>query len=121
MGLLVAYGAANAVFGLSVYLLVASVHPLPLSRVADVCLATSVTGLVAMLAVFAPAGAGVREAGFYGTLRLFVPDPIAIVVALLSRVWSTAVELILVAAILLVTRAPRLSQIRREAAEIEEL
>jgi uncharacterized membrane protein YbhN (UPF0104 family) len=101
LGLLVLYMVQYAVLGLAFFFLADALHPLPLARAPDLVIVAATGGLVSMLALFAPAGLGVREGVFYLALRGIVPDGVAVVLALLTRVWTTAAEVVLVGIALL--------------------
>jgi uncharacterized membrane protein YbhN (UPF0104 family) len=58
--------------------------------------------LAGWVAVFVPGGLGVREGVYALLLAEVVPGPVAAAVAILSRLWLTAVELLV--AILLALR-----------------
>jgi len=62
----------------------------------------ALSGVVGILVVFAPAGLGAREGTIAGTLAPVIGVHHAAVVALFSRVWLTAVDLMLVGGALLV-------------------
>jgi hypothetical protein len=59
----------------------------------------SASYLSGYLAIFAPAGVGVREGVMGVLLARSIPEPAAIVVSVASRVWFTATELIVLMAI----------------------
>jgi hypothetical protein len=58
------------------------------------------------LAIFAPAGAGVREGVMGLLLTQVAPPPAAIVIAVASRIWFTATELIVLLVIPFLRRPP---------------
>lgn len=62
------------------------------------------------LAFIAPAGLGVREGILTIILSLFIPPPIAIGVALLSRLWLVGVELIILLILLLNTETRKMAK-----------
>jgi len=62
----------------------------------------ALSGVVGILVVFAPAGLGAREGTIAGTLAPVIGVHHAAVVALFSRVWLTAVDLMLAGGALLV-------------------
>lgn len=81
------------VFGSALYLLVRSFYPLELSSILYLTGAFSFAAMMGIVALFAPSGLGVRE----GILALFLnqvmPTPVALVTALVSRIWLTVIEL----------------------------
>jgi hypothetical protein len=80
-------------FGVALYVFIRSFYPLDVSSILFLTGAFSFAGMMGIVAVFAPAGLGVRE----GILALFLgqvmPVPVALVVSVASRVWLTIVEL----------------------------
>ena len=68
----------------------------------------AVGAIVAVLAIFAPSGLGVREASMYGLLLAVVPEPVALGTIVINRLAITLVEavLLLVGALLLRRHKP---------------
>ncbi len=64
-----------------------------------------ISAIMGILAVFAPSGIGVREGIMLAGLMLIMPESSAAVVSVISRLWQSAAELILIAAAFTVTRA----------------
>ncbi|MBA2385406.1 MAG: flippase-like domain-containing protein [Actinobacteria bacterium] len=78
--------------------------------------ASAVGAIVAVLAVFAPSGLGVREASVYGLLLAVVGEAVALGATILNRLTITLVEAaLLLAGVLLIRR--RRSERLREAAD----
>jgi uncharacterized membrane protein YbhN (UPF0104 family) len=73
--------------------------------------------IVAVLAIFAPSGLGVREASMYGLLLAVVSDAVALGATVLNRLAITVVEalLLLVGALLLRQRGRKIETARAEA------
>lgn len=63
-----------------------------------------ISAIMGILAVFAPSGFGVREGIILAGLMLIMPESDAAVISVISRLWQTGSELILVAAAFAVTR-----------------
>lgn len=81
-------GAANFLLLLSIY---------PQTSWGDLWIVigtTSLASALSLLAVFAPGGLGVREGVLAGLLSIVTGPEIAIVYALVSRIWSVAVDLL---------------------------
>lgn len=94
LGLLLGYLVAWIVFGLGFALFVHGVaDPTPGSTATlmGICTAGYLAG---WLAVFVPGGLGVREGVYALLLAELLPGPVAAAVAILSRLWLTAVELL---------------------------
>lgn len=95
--------------GVGCYLLIRSFYPLDLSRLPMVAGAFALSWIIGFIVLVSPAGLGIREGIFTFALRLVVPEPVAIVAALLSRIWITGSEGLLA---LVFTLLPRLGKLR---------
>ncbi|KQS14342.1 hypothetical protein ASG04_00140 [Curtobacterium sp. Leaf183] len=103
--------------GTAYYFITLAVYPsLKTSDAAFVIGAASMASAISMLAVFAPGGLGVREGVQALLLGLVMPGPIALVVVVVTRVWSLAVD----ALFLLCASAPTWFA-RRRADEPDEV
>ena len=117
LGLLLGYLVAWIVFGFGFALFVRAVaDPAPGSVPALMGICTA-GYLVGWAAVFVPGGLGVREGVYALLLAEVLPGPVAAAVAILSRLWLTAVELLV--ALLLALRYG-LSDLRVSAASTAE-
>lgn len=96
LSLLMPYLAFWLSLGTAFYLLCSSIYPTPASFLQLVVLSGTFAAswLIGFLAIFAPNGLGIREGTLTLLLSLYMPVPVAIVVSLLSRVWSTIGELL---------------------------
>jgi uncharacterized membrane protein YbhN (UPF0104 family) len=94
--------------GLGCYLLIRSFYPLDLSRLPMVAGAFALSWILGFIVLISPAGLGVREGIFTFALRLVIPEPVAIIAALLSRVWITVGEGLLALAFTLLPRRGKL-------------
>ena len=83
-----------ALTGVTFYFLIISVHSFPVSRLPVTIGIFSIAGISQFLT---PSGIGVLEGVLTVLLSLHLPVPIAILIALLARVWKTVTELICVA------------------------
>ncbi len=91
--LLVGNGLAWLAFATGFYLFVTATAELPAGlygRILGICAVGYVLGWVV---VFVPGGLGVREGVYALLLSLYLPGAVAAAVAVLSRLWLTAVEL----------------------------
>jgi glycosyltransferase 2 family protein len=95
--------------GLGCYLLIRSFYPLDLSRLPMVAGAFALSWILGFIVLISPAGLGVREGIFTFALRLVIPEPVAIIAALLSRIWITVIEGLLA---LIFTLLHRLGKLR---------
>ncbi|UCE17505.1 MAG: flippase-like domain-containing protein [Gemmatimonadota bacterium] len=81
------------VYGLAFFLFVNSVYPVSYRHFPDFVCIFSASYVIGLLAVFVPAGIGVRESILTTFLSFLIPIHFATVVALLARLWFTAGEL----------------------------
>ncbi len=91
--------------GSTLYLLIISIYPLPVSRLTQVIGAWSLSTLAAMIMVFLPVGLGLRELALGGLLAVFLPPGISALIAILSRVFMTLCELIMAGIAFLVKKS----------------
>ena len=80
--------------GITYYFLIISVHPFPLSNLPVTIGIFAIAGVSQFLT---PSGIGVLEGMLTVLLSLYFPLPVAILIALLARVWKTVSELVCVA------------------------
>jgi glycosyltransferase 2 family protein len=93
VGLLAYYAFTWLVGGAALYLLLRSLDADPgLATVPYLGGAAAVGAIVAVLAVFAPSGLGVREASMYGLMVVVVPAGAALGATVLNRLAITLVE-----------------------------
>ncbi len=85
------------VAGAGFALLVSAVYPLPPSQWLYVAGIYALSTIMGIIALFAPSGLGVREGILMAGLLLIMPDEYAVTISLISRIWQTVAELILVA------------------------
>lgn len=87
------YLGGAIIAGVSYYLISAALYPsIEPKDVIFIVGATSLASAASMLAVFAPGGLGVREGVLGLLLALVVPGEIALVIVVVTRVWSVAVD-----------------------------
>ncbi|HTW91712.1 MAG TPA: lysylphosphatidylglycerol synthase transmembrane domain-containing protein [bacterium] len=109
VGILGLYVCMWIIEGLGCYLLVRSFYPIGLSTLPMVAGAFALSWILGFIVLISPAGLGVRESIFTFALQLVMPVPIAIIAALLSRIWITGTEGLLA---LVFTLLPRLGKLR---------
>ncbi len=80
--------------GITYYFLIISVHPFPLSNLPVTIGIFAIAGVSQFLT---PSGIGVLEGMLTVLLGLYFPLPVAILIALLARVWKTVSELVCIA------------------------
>lgn len=109
LGVLGLYSLMWVLQGLGCYLLICSFFPLDISRLPMVAGGFALSWILGFVVLVSPAGLGVREGVFTFALRLVVPEPVAIIAALLSRIWITVSEGLLA---LVFTLLPGLGKLR---------
>lgn len=88
------YLGSYVLWGLALFLFTNALTPLPFTSFAPFLGVFPAAYALGLIAPFAPAGLGVREGTLTYLLSFFVPLPIATVIALLTRPWMMAVEII---------------------------
>jgi uncharacterized membrane protein YbhN (UPF0104 family) len=94
VALLPGYVAVWLIYGGSVYLLTASVYPVSLDALPTLTGMYALAWVLGFLSFITPSGLGVREGILSYMLSFVVPVPVAMLLALLLRVWMTAGELL---------------------------
>lgn len=87
------YIASYGLWGSALFVFTNSLTSLPLRHFIPFQGVFPASYALGLLAPFAPAGIGVREGVMTGLLSLFMPLPIATVIALLTRPWLMVIEL----------------------------
>jgi len=88
------------VVGFAFWLLINSIYPIGISKFIIITGAYAISWAIGLLILFVPGGIGVREGVLAALLSLYMPLPIAIIISLVSRIWSIAMEFMLVGAVL---------------------
>ena len=88
--LLVFYCVTWLIGGLGLYFLIRSVGGPPLSAIPFLGGTAAIGAIVAVLAVFAPSGLGVREASMYGLLIAVTTNTAALGATILNRLAITS-------------------------------
>jgi len=104
--LTVGYAAYWLLTGLAFAVFVRSLYPLPAAEVPLVAAAYAAAYAAGFLSLLTPAGLGVREGVLVVALAPVLPAGPALVVALLSRLWMMAFELLGAGVALAVERRP---------------
>lgn len=71
-----------------------------------------VSAIMGILAIFAPSGLGVREGIIVAGLMLIMPESDAMVISVVSRLWQTIPELVLVALAFIYSRIRNMTKIK---------
>ncbi len=78
------------------YTLIYSIYPIPFSEMLYVGGVFGLSAIIGILAIFAPSGIGVREGIMIMGLSLIMPNEYAVIISIISRLWVTIAELILI-------------------------
>ncbi len=92
---LVLYSIAIIANGIAFFLFIRSITPLSLDYLLPTIGVFNFAGVIGLLAVFAPAGLGVREGVIVLLLQAYMPLEIVILISILSRLWTTIADLFL--------------------------
>lgn len=84
------------IVGTGFYMLVVSIYPVPASELLFVGGVYGLAAIIGILAIFTPSGLGVREGIIAIGLALVMPEEYVVIVSLISRLWATIAELILI-------------------------
>jgi uncharacterized membrane protein YbhN (UPF0104 family) len=79
-----------------------AVFPVPLGQLLFVAGALACSNILGLLALFAPSGLGVREGVLVSLLSVVMPAPVAVVIAVLTRLWMTFVEIGMIGVVYLI-------------------
>jgi hypothetical protein len=88
------YLGAALVGGAAFYLLVSSIYRVPLALLPVLAGVVNISTTVGFLVLIAPSGLGVREGVLAFLLSLYLAAPVAVTIALASRVWLAVAELL---------------------------
>lgn len=103
------------IIGVGFFILTRSIYPdVGLSHLLFCAGIWGVSAIMGILAVFAPSGLGVREGIIVAGLMLIMPESDAMVISVVSRLWQTIPELLLVALAFLWSRMRKLSGLRKK-------
>lgn len=92
--LLVVYALVWLTGGLILFFLIRTIYPVEWNALPLVIESWVVSGLVAYLAFFSPAGLGVREVALAYLLAPAIPLPVAVIAGVLARLWLMVNELL---------------------------
>ncbi len=94
--------ASWLVFGWAFYFFINSFYPLPVHHYFFVTGAFSIAAIIGAVAVFAPAGLGVREGVVIFTLSILFSAAVSSLISILSRLWMTLSEILLLAIVFII-------------------
>lgn len=84
------------IVGAGFYMLTCSIYPLPISQLLYAGGIFGLSAIIGILSIFAPSGIGVREGIIVLGLSLIMPSEYAVIISVISRLWATIAELILI-------------------------
>lgn len=84
------------ILGAGFYILTCSIYPLPLSHLLYVGGVFALSIIIGILSIFTPSGIGVREGIIVLGLSIVMPSEYAVIISIVSRLWATIAELILI-------------------------
>lgn len=101
--------------GAGSFLLIRSFYPLTLSQLPIMMGGYAISWMIGFLVLITPAGLGVREGIYTLILKTVMPEPVAIISAMVTRVWVTVGEIVAAAIGFLLIR----SNLRRHDAQTQ--
>ena len=102
------YVTIHAVSGIPVFLIIRAMHAsIDSALVPELTAAILIAGTMGTLAVFAPAGLGVREGILIVALGALMPRAIAVAAVVVLRLWAIALDVMFYGIAALVARMPR--------------
>lgn len=101
------------IVGIGFFILTQSIYPdIQMSEMLYCAGIWGVSAIMGILAIFAPSGIGVREGIMIWGLSQIMPLEYAMVISVVSRLWQTIPELVLVALAFIWSRIRKMSKIR---------
>tara|TARA_Y100000310_G_scaffold305302_1_gene345310 strand:- start:151 stop:1044 length:894 start_codon:yes stop_codon:yes gene_type:complete len=94
LSLLSVFIVAWIILGIGFYLMVYAIYPVSLSLLLPFTGIFALAWALGFVMIFLPAGLGFREAVLTYFLSMFLPTPIAIIVAIVSRLWLVSGEIL---------------------------
>jgi uncharacterized membrane protein YbhN (UPF0104 family) len=79
--------------GIGFYLFVDAVYPVAPRYILFLTGALAISSTLGLIAIFAPSGLGVREGALVYLLSLMMATPVAVIIAVLTRIWMTLIEI----------------------------
>lgn len=104
------------VVGVGFYMLVCSIYPVPVSQFLYVAGIDGLSCIIGILAVFTPSGLGVREGIILLGLGLIMPKEYAVIISLVTRLWQTVAEFMLIGIAIVINRGMKFYKKKKEKA-----
>ena len=92
------------IVGMGFYMLVYSIYPVPISEALYCGGIYGLSAIIGILAIFTVSGLGVREGIIAVGLALIMPNSYVVIVSIISRLWATVAELILIFIAFIITK-----------------
>ena len=102
------------VVGVGFYMLVCSIYPVPASQFLYVAGIDGLSCIIGILAVFTPSGLGVREGIILLGLGLIMPKEYAVIISLVTRLWQTVAEFMLIGIAIVINRGMKFYKKKKE-------
>ena len=102
------------IVGTGFYMLVSSIYPLAINELLYVGGVYGLSAIIGIISIFAPSGIGVREGIMILGLSLIMPQEYAVIIGVVSRLWSTVAELILVGSNFVLDKAKKRQKMPNE-------
>jgi hypothetical protein len=102
------------------FLFIRAFHPISLGSLPGVVGSVIFAFIIGYLAVFTPQGWGIREGILSALLAYYMPAPLAVMVAVLARLWTIVDEVMALGLVLLLRRF-RESNDRRRAGKSDSV
>lgn len=100
------YALGWSLGGVTVFWLINTLTPLPFNQLPQVIAAWTLAGSLSSLIFFSPSGLGIQEITLTVLIGQLIPEPIAIIVAILLRILLTLYQIIWVGLVLLFSKVP---------------
>lgn len=95
------------IVGVGFYILTCSMYSIPVSQLLYVGGIWGLSAMAGILAVFAPSGIGVREGVMTMGLSLIMPMQMAVIISVVSRLWQSVAELVLIFVAFIATKVSK--------------
>lgn len=103
------------IVGIGFYMLVCSIYPVPISEALYCGGIYGLAAIIGILALFTPSGLGVREGIIALGLALVMPNEYIVIVSIISRLWATVAELILIFVAFVITKTQKIIFTKKES------
>lgn len=109
------------IVGTGFYMLTCSIYPLPVSQWLYVGGIYGLSAIIGIISLFAPSGIGVREGILILGLNLIMPNEYSVIISIVSRLWATIAELILILGAFIINTVKKHKKKEKEKPQFSEL